>query len=185
MFKYEENPGYRMNDLTFLKEMEALSGQNISACYQCYRCTAGCPVVTQMDIFPHGIIRYIILGEREKVLKAKAIWTCVQCITCSVRCPNDIDIAHVFDTIRKVAIKEQKAAETDTWTFDKIFLDSVARHGRLHEIEAILRYKVEKKNLFEDAKMGIGMLLKGRMGIFPHNVRDREQLKEIFKKCSQ
>jgi len=33
--------------------------------------------------------------------------------------------------------------------------------------------------------MGIGMLLKGRMGIFPHSVRDREQLKEIFKKCSQ
>jgi heterodisulfide reductase subunit C len=174
-----------MNNLTFLKELEDLSGENISSCYQCYRCTAGCPVVMQMDIFPHRIIRYIILGEREKVLSAQSIWTCLQCITCSVRCPNNIDIAHVFDTLRKIAIKEQKAAERDTWTFDKAFLDSVERHGRLHEIEAILRYKVEKKNFFEDAKMGTGMFLKGRMGILPHNVKDRKQLKEIFKKCGK
>lgn len=174
-----------MNNPTFLKELEELSGEKISSCYQCYRCTVGCPVVAQMDIYPHRIIRYIVLGEREKVLKSKTIWTCLQCNTCSVRCPNSIDIAHVFDTSRKIAIKEQKAAEQDTWTFDKAFLDSVARHGRLHEIEAILRYKMEKKNLFEDAKMGMGMFLKGRMGIFTHNVKHRKQVKEIFKKCGQ
>ncbi len=30
--------------------------------------------------------------------------------------------------------------------------------------------------------MGMGMLMKGRMGILPHNIRDRERLQEIMKK---
>lgn len=171
-----------MNDLSFLEEMEKLSQEKISTCYQCYKCTVGCPVVTEMDVYPHRIIRQIILGEREKVLTSKTIWTCLQCTTCSVRCPNDIHIAHVFDTLRKVAVKEGKAAERDTWLFDELFLDSVRKHGRLHEVEAILRYKLEKKNFFEDTKMGLGMFLKGRMGILPHNIKNRKQVKEIFGK---
>jgi len=174
-----------MDDLTFLNQIEKLSGEKISTCYQCYKCTAGCPVATEMDIYPHRIVHHIILGDREKVLKSKTIWTCLMCITCSVRCPNDIDIAHVFDTLRKVAVKEHTEAETDTWRFDKLFLDSVAKHGRLHEIETILKYKLEKKDLFSDTKMGIGMFLKGRMGILPHNIKDRKQLRKIFKKADK
>jgi heterodisulfide reductase subunit C2 len=174
-----------MNDLSFLKEMENLSGEKISSCYQCYKCTVGCPVVKEMDIYPHRIIRQIILGEREKVLTARTFWTCLQCTTCSIRCPNDIHIAHVFDTLRKVAVKEGKAAERETRLFDELFLESVKKHGRLHEMEAILRYKLDKKNLFEDTRMGLGMFLKGRMGILPHNIKDRSQIKEIFKRIEE
>jgi heterodisulfide reductase subunit C len=171
-----------MNDLAFLNEMEKASGEKISSCYQCYKCTIGCPVVADMDMYPHRVIRQIVLGEREKVLKAKTIWTCLQCVTCSVRCPNDIDIAHVFDTLRKIAVKEGVAAEKDTWLFDSLFVDNVKKHGRLHEIEMIMKYKLEKKDFFSDAKMGMGMFMKGRMGVLPHNIKDRQGLKEMFKK---
>ncbi len=171
-----------MNDLSFLKEIENQSGEKISTCYQCYKCTVGCPVAHDMDIFPHRIIRHIILGDKEKVLTSGAIWTCLQCTTCSVRCPNDIDIAHVFDTLRKIAVAEHQEAEKDTWAFYKYFLDSVKKHGRLHELEAIMRYKLAKKDFFGDTKIGLGMLAKGRMGILPHNIRDRKELKEMFKK---
>ncbi len=171
-----------MNDLAFLNEMEKASGEKISACYQCYRCTIGCPVVADMDVYPHRVIRQIVLGEREKVLKSKMIWTCLQCVTCSVRCPNDIDIAHVFDTLRKIAVKEGMAADKDTWLFDNLFVENVKKHGRLHEIEMIMKYKMEKKDLFSDAKMGMGMFTKGRMGILPHNIKDRQGMKGIFKK---
>jgi len=173
-------PEENMNDITFLKEMEDASKEQISSCYQCYRCTVGCPVVSDMDIKPHRIIRYIILGEREKVLRSKAIWTCLQCVTCSVRCPNDIDIAHVFDTIRKISVKEGLAFNKDTWLFDSYFLDSVKKHGRLNEIEAIMRYKLTKKDLFSDTKMGILMFMKGRMGMLPHNIKDRLGIKRLF-----
>jgi len=169
-----------MRDLSFLNEMEKASGQKISGCYQCYRCTMGCPVVRDMDIYPHRVIRYIILGEKERVLSSKAVWTCLQCVTCSVRCPNDIDIAHVFDTVRKIAVKERVRPGEDTWKFDQYFLESVRKHGRLYEMEAVLKYKADKKDFFGDGKMGMGMMLKGRLGILPHNIRDRKEFKEIF-----
>lgn len=171
-----------MKDLVFLNETEKASGEKVSACYQCYRCTVGCPVAVDMDMYPHRIMRYIVLGEKEKVLKSKTIWTCLQCVTCSVRCPNDIDVAHVFDTLRKISVREGMASEKDTWLFDSLFLESVRKHGRLHEIETIMKYKLEKKDFFSDTKMGMGMFLKGRIGILPHNIKDREGLKEIFKK---
>jgi heterodisulfide reductase subunit C len=171
-----------VNDLSFLNEIENKSGEKISACYQCYKCTIGCPVAREMDIYPHRIIRQIVLGDREKVLASEAIWTCLQCTTCSVRCPNDIDIAHVFDTLRKISVAENREAEKDTWTFYRFFLDSVKKHGRLHELEAIMKYKLAKKDFFSDTKMGIGMFTKGRMGILPHNIKDRKGLKEIFRK---
>jgi heterodisulfide reductase subunit C len=171
-----------MDNLEFLHETEKASGENISTCYQCYKCTNGCPVAAEMDIPPHRIIRHIILGNKEKVLTSKSIWTCLQCITCSVRCPNDIDVARVFDTLRKISVTEHCEADKDTWLFDSFFLDSVRKHGKLHELEAIMNYKLAKRDLFSDAKMGIGMFLKGRMGILPHNIRGREALKEMFEK---
>jgi heterodisulfide reductase subunit C2 len=173
-----------MNDLSFLTEMEKASGEKISGCYQCYRCTIGCPVANEMDMYPHRLIRHIVLGDRDRALASKAIWTCLQCVTCSVRCPNDIDVAHVFDTLRKISVGEHKEAEKNTWKFDQYFLESVRKHGRLHEVEAVLRYKADRKNFFEDARMGMGMFLKGRMGILPHNIKDRKQLKEIFKRIA-
>jgi heterodisulfide reductase subunit C len=171
-----------VDGLSFLNEIESKSGENISACYQCYRCTNGCPVAADMDIYPHRIIRHIILGSREKVLSSGAIWTCLQCTTCSVRCPNDIDIAHVFDTLRKIAVAEHREAEKDTWNFYTFFLDSVKKHGRLYELEAIMRYKLSKKDFFSDTKMGLDMFSKGRMGMLPHNIKDRKALKETFAK---
>jgi heterodisulfide reductase subunit C len=174
---------YIMDDLKLLNEIERASGENISACYQCFRCTNGCPVAEEMDILPHRVIRYIILGDRDKILKSKAIWTCLQCVTCSVRCPNGIDIAHVFDILRNLSAKEHCEADKDTWLFDNLFLESVKKHGRLNEMETIMRYKIAKKDLFSDAKMGIGMFMKGRMGILPHNVKNRDEIKEIFSKA--
>ena len=173
-----------MNDLFFLNETENRSGEKISACFQCYKCTAGCPVAAEMDVQPHRIIRHIILGDKEKVLSSGAIWMCLQCTTCSVRCPNNIDIAHVFDLLRKMAIEAGQSSEKDTWNFYRYFLDSVRKHGRLHELEAIMKYKIAKKDFFSDTRMGLGMFAKGRMGILPHNIRDRKSLREIFGKTA-
>jgi heterodisulfide reductase subunit C len=168
-----------MDDLTFCKEMERESAEQISACYQCYRCTTGCPALPEMDILPHRVIRYIMLGEKEKVLSSKTIWSCLQCYTCSVRCPNDIHVGHVFDTARKIAVREKKAL-TDVWMFDTLFLDSVRRHGRLYEMEAIMRYKLKKKDLFSDTRMGLDMMRKGRMALLPHNIKDKKGLQRAL-----
>ncbi len=174
-----------MDNLEFLHEVEEASGEKISTCYQCFRCTNGCPVAEEMDVLPHRIIRHIMFGNRGKILKSKAIWTCLQCVTCSVRCPNGIDIAHVFEVLRNMSAREHCEADKDTWLFDNLFLESVKKHGRLYEMETIMRYKMLKKDLLGDAKMGIGMFRKGRMGILPHNVKNRDEIKEMFSKAAK
>lgn len=170
------------DDNTFLREMEKESGEQVSACYQCCRCTNGCPAVAEMDLLPHQVIRHIILGGRDKVLQSTTLWACVQCTTCSVRCPNDIHIAHVFETLRKIAVREGKAKDLSFWRFDELFLESVKKHGRLYEFETILRYKGEKGDLFGETRMGAGMLLRGRMGLMPHNIRGRHHVRRIFER---
>ncbi|MCX8111315.1 MAG: 4Fe-4S dicluster domain-containing protein [Syntrophorhabdaceae bacterium] len=169
----------------FLKEITVRSREQISACFQCYRCTNGCPVAERMDIYPHRIMRYIQLGEREKVLSSKGLWECLMCNTCSIRCPNDIDVARVFETLRKVASEEGVTADDRIWGFDRLFLESIRHHGRLYELGTILNYKLQKKEFFKDAKMGITMMLKGRMGILPHRVKDKRHIKEVFERIKR
>ena len=45
-----------MDNLEFLHEIENASDENISSCYQCYKCSIGCPVAAEMDVLPHRII---------------------------------------------------------------------------------------------------------------------------------
>ncbi len=134
---------------------------------------------------PHRLMRYIILGERERVLASRAIWTCIQCITCSIRCPNGIDIARVFESLRDLSVREQKRDPHGVWFFDELFLRSVEKHGRLHELEAVLKYKGLSGGSGEDRAMGLAMLLKGRMGVLPRTIKGAAQIREIFRKARE
>lgn len=50
----------RSKDPAFQKEVETESGQNISNCYQCGNCTAGCPASPDYDMQPNQIMRWFI-----------------------------------------------------------------------------------------------------------------------------
>jgi len=166
---------------SFLDEIETRSGVTVSECYQCCRCTNGCPVARDMGIVPHRVIGHILNGQRDKVLASTSPWKCLQCATCSLRCPNGIDIAHVFETLRQLAIESGLAVKNDVWHFDHLIIDSVARHGRLCELATIIRYRLSKKEFLKDAAMGLDMMKKGRIGLSSHNVRDRKRLGTVIR----
>ena len=92
----------------FVAKVAELSGQNLLACYQCGKCSAGCPVVSQMDILPNQIIRFAQLGLEDDLLASKAIWTCASCMTCNVRCPKGINIAEVIEVLRQIMLRARK-----------------------------------------------------------------------------
>lgn len=92
----------------FIEKVQELSGQNLLACYQCGKCSAGCPAVSEMDILPNQIIRYAQLGLKEELLKSKAIWICASCLTCNTRCPKGINIAEVIEALRQVLLRKRK-----------------------------------------------------------------------------
>lgn len=92
---------------SFVQKIEELSGQKLLVCYQCGKCSAGCPAVSQMDILPNQIIRFAQLGFKDDLLESKSIWVCASCYTCNVRCPKGIKIAEVMEAIRQVLLRKR------------------------------------------------------------------------------
>ena len=93
---------------SFVGKVEELSGQNLLACYQCGKCSAGCPAVSGMDILPNQIIRYAQLGFKDELLQSKSIWICASCFTCNARCPKGINIAEVIEAIRQILLRKRE-----------------------------------------------------------------------------
>jgi heterodisulfide reductase subunit C len=91
------------NDI--LERVETLSGQKLLSCYQCGRCSAGCPVVEEMDIVPSEVIRLLQLGQVEEVLASKTIWTCASCLQCASRCPKGVEFSNICDALRAIALR--------------------------------------------------------------------------------
>jgi len=135
--------------------IKQLTGVNVRACYQCGKCTAGCPVGERMDIRPSVIMRMLQSGgasEMEELLRSNSIWLCLTCETCYSRCPMELDIPKVMDYLRERSNTEGKvnSVSSDIVTFHKSFLNAIERNGRLHEISLILDYKIHSGNLFQD-----------------------------------
>lgn len=108
----------------FAKKVEFISGQNLFACYQCGNCTAGCPVAFAMDIGPHEVIRYVLLGLEEELLGVNTYWICASCLQCSSRCPKGIDIARIMDAIRTINLRKRERRDyIDISKFPEGFLE--------------------------------------------------------------
>ncbi len=72
-------------------EIKQTYHEDANRCYQCLKCSAGCPMTYAMDYLPSQIMRLVQLGQEDLLLTSKTIWVCLTCNTCSIRCPNDIN----------------------------------------------------------------------------------------------
>jgi len=172
------------DDGSFLAEVERLSGALISTCFHCRKCTSGCPISREMDLRPNLLIRLIQLGQRDKVLESETIWVCASCITCSTRCPNDIDLAHVMDTLRRMSIDSGTVSLPHVRAFHEAFMKAIRTHGRVHELEMISRYKMKTRTFFEDMELGREMLAKGRIRFIPERIPGRKEVRKILDRSS-
>ncbi len=91
----------------FVTKVERLADQDLLKCYQCGKCSAGCPMAAYMDILPNQIIRFAQLGMEEELLKSGAIWMCVSCLTCNSRCPKGVRIAETIESLRQFHLRER------------------------------------------------------------------------------
>jgi heterodisulfide reductase subunit C len=89
----------------FVRQVEEISGQDLLACNQCGKCSAGCPVVAAMDLLPSQVIRMAQLGM-EDVLECNTIWICASCLTCVTRCPKGVDLPRLMEALRQIALRQ-------------------------------------------------------------------------------
>jgi heterodisulfide reductase subunit C len=179
-----QQPNHQEN--AFLSEVARASGEKISACYQCQKCSAGCPVAYAMDILPKQVLRHIQYDHRDRVLSSKTIWICASCYACSVRCPNNIDIAKIMDTLRAMAIRSgSNPGEKEIPLFHSLFLNTIRLTGRMHELGLILQMKLKTRDFFKDAGLGLKMYRRGKIKLFPSKFRGSREMKEIFDASEQ
>jgi len=164
------------------------TGVNVAECYQCGKCTAGCPMARWMDVVPSQIMRLVQIGDEEaaaRLLSSAAIWVCAGCLTCTQRCPKKLDPAAVIDALREMSYQQGKvsAGQRKVLAFHKAFLKVVEKAGRMSEIPLTALYKMTSGDLFSDITMAPKMLARRKLPLVPKIVRNRGQMKRIFAAC--
>lgn len=161
-----------------------LSGQPLSRCYQCGKCTAGCPVSFAMDVVPNRVIRMAQAGLKDEVLRCQSIWICATCSTCTARCPEGVDVARVMEVLRIMAAREGIPAPgrgRDVSIFNRAFLNSVKRFGRMFEAGTMAEFNVRSLHLLREAGTGMHMFVKGKLRLLPERIRNKKEIDSIFK----
>ncbi len=167
----------------FASEVARRSGQEINSCYQCGKCSAGCPTVKWFDWPNHGVIRKIQLGEEKALLESHAIWMCVGCETCGTRCPNNIRISRLMDAMRNIALERGiKSPEPAVMAFHKSFVGSVGRFGRVHELSMLIEFKLRTMDFFTDLVSGLALFAKGKIPLLPSSAKGKGQLAGFFRR---
>jgi len=168
-----------------LAEADPEAAKSVAACYQCGKCTAGCPAADQMDIPPNQIIRLVQIGQVETALASEGIWKCVSCETCSTRCPQEVNIAGVMNALRLISRERNlKVADRNADSFHKMFLLNVRLFGRLFEPMLVGMYNMRSFNFFHDATKGLPMFLKGKLKLLP-KTSDTARVRRLFKKAME
>jgi heterodisulfide reductase subunit C len=173
-------------DRYFADHVKRLGDADVRTCYQCKKCSVGCPVAFAMDYLPHQVIRMVQMGFREQALRCSTIWVCASCETCTTRCPNEVDIARVMDTLRQMALEEKvPEVEREIRIFHDLFLRSIRSNGRVFELGLIGLFKLRTGRFFDDISMGWRMLRKGKLSLLPHRIRARERVRRIFERAQK
>jgi len=173
--------------------IEHLAHTHLAECYQCGKCTAGCPMAAAMDVKPNQLVRMAQLGHSLEAMRTDAIWTCVSCQTCSTRCPKCVDCAGIMDALRELSLQRGLAspAQQRVVAFQRAFLENIRRNGRLDEIELIAEFKLRAfrrqpslRFLFKDSLLAPALQKRRKLRLRGEKVKDRALVRRIFERCT-
>jgi heterodisulfide reductase subunit B len=168
------------------EEIHERSGENVFLCYQCKKCTAGCPVAAYFDLTPHQVLRACQFGQTDLVLHSRTISICAACETCSTRCPQGIDIARIMDELEIMAAEQGiKSKAPSVPMFYKSANRGINLFGRMWELGLMAELYIREFLTWQDGKplldfqqlfkynvaTAIKMLRTGKLKILPSIAR--------------
>jgi len=159
-------------DFTLAQLIEEETGNNIYLCYQCKKCTSGCPLSEHFDLEPHRIMRALQLGREELALSSATIWLCACCQTCTTRCPEELDVARIMDRLKMVALERGiKPRVPEVALFNAAFLRTVRTFGRSYEPALVMEVNLRTGQPLKDLSMAWELVRKRKIGLLPTFVR--------------
>ena len=161
------------DSLKACESIAAEAGVDLKDCYQCGKCTAGCPLADGMDLMPREVIRYLQLGAIDVVLEAKTPWICAQCVVCSSRCPQNVDICSVMRAVRQASKRAGNRPVPEADIFDDEFIANVRAHGVSNEQYLAAAYNIKSGHFMQDMGNATRMLKRGMVGVSMHNTKGR------------
>ena len=180
--KLSEKPTITI-DGNLAKRIQEEIGENVYLCYQCVKCTSGCPVAEYFDWQPNQIMRAVQLGQEDIALQSKTPWLCSSCLTCTTRCPQGLDITAIMEFLTRESLERgYKPQVPETNRFNKAFMREINLWGRSYEpglmAELILQ---SPKTLIDDIQLYLKFFQKGKIGFLPHPTKmpSKKQVKPV------
>jgi len=166
--------------------IRTMTGQNVAKCYQCGKCSAGCPMAGETTLRPHDIMRLVHRGQKARLLADESLWLCLTCETCTARCPNGLDPARVVDALRELSMTEAPGRIPKAIAaFHRSFLEEVKRTGRMGEFGLVLRYKLRTGQFMKDVGAVPSMVRRGKLKPLAPSIKGVKGVRRIFEKCAE
>lgn len=183
---------------TLAARVEAATGTSVLNCYQCGRCAAGCPqnIAGEMDLSPTRVMRLLQLevafahepqqaaAYALRALGSETCWLCAGCQACTTRCPQEVDIAGTMDVLRQESLRRglasNRARARDIQALHRAFVQGAVGHGRIHELALVMRYKLRSGHWLQDAALGPGMLVRGKLKLLPGERVDTSRVRQAI-----
>jgi len=173
-------------DIDMVKKVEQLSGSSVRRCFQCGKCSAGCPMATFMEHPPNRIMRLLQLGQWQRILAGRSIWYCVSCETCTTRCPNKVDLCAIMDALRKLSWDQDgPSKESYVQLANRLFLENIRTYGRQYEMRLAAVFNVKSGQFLKDMMLGPKLLTKGKLKVFHQKNRNIAEVEKIFSRIEE
>ena len=170
--------------MSFRHEIEAISGYKTSICFQCSKCSAGCPMADLMDLKTAQVMHSIRLNREDVVLNCRAIWMCVGCETCSARCPQQVEPADAMNAARILALRKGiKPSVEEIGLYYKIFVGSMWLNGKIHDLTVVGLTSLLSGRIIQDIPLAMQFLLHGRVKLPPSPFTGSSGFRKIRKKA--
>jgi len=125
-----------------LKVLSKIGEHKPYDCFQCIRCTSGCPSMKMLEIKPHEIVGLVKLGFIEDVVNSGIIWTCATCLKCKERCPQEVAPVDLLLALRNLAL-EMEAKVPESYLR---LVSTVLETGFIQKPQETVTRKLEKVN---------------------------------------
>lgn len=155
-------------------------GQNVYLCYQCVKCTSGCPVGDFFDWQPNQVMRAVQLGQTDIAFESQTPWLCAACQTCTTRCPQGLDITAIMEFLTREALARGYEPQIpEVKMFNEAFMRQVRLWGRAYELGLMAEMKVRTRDLMADMDLGMKMVRKRKLSFLPEPTRPPRNVKPV------